>query len=175
MKNIKITYEKVDITEKEKLINLINNVLDRLERKEFFIPFSNEEINSMFDEKHAIVYGAYDNDKLVGTAQLYLNDEFVDMIKESLNIKNELACEFGGILVLPEYRCLGIMKRFAAILLNEARKREYNYVVAVAHPENIASNKAISSTGAKFMKTDYLGKYYRNMYLLSLNDESNWN
>lgn len=69
MKNIKITYKKVDITEKEKLINLINNVLDRLERKKFFIPFSNEEINSMFDEKHAIVYGAYDNDKLVGTAQ----------------------------------------------------------------------------------------------------------
>ena len=97
-----------------------------------------------------------------------MGDEFVDEIKESLGISNALAGEFGGVLVLPEYRGNGIMKQFSHILINEAKSRNYDYVVSVAHPENIASNKSILAMGAKLMKTDYLGEYYRNMYLLNL-------
>ena len=93
---------------------------------------------------------------------------FVDTIKESLGVKDSLSAEFDGVLVLPEYRGNGIMKQFSRILISEAQKRSYEYIVSVAHPENIASNKAISAMGAKLMKTDYLGKYFRNMYLLEL-------
>ena len=60
------------------------------------------------------------------------------------------------------------MKQFSSILINEAKLRSYDYIVSVAHPENTASNKAILAMGAQLIKTDYLGKYYRNMYLLTL-------
>lgn len=163
-----IEYRKIDKSEKQELAKLINTVQDGLERKEFFVPFSDKEIDAMFDEHISVTYGAYDNGKLVGTAQLYLEDEFVDKIKEALELKDTLAGEFGGVLVLKEYRCMGIMKQFSKILINEAKVKNYDYIVSVAHPENVASNKAISATGAKLVKTDYLGKYYRNMYLLSL-------
>ena len=39
-----IEYRKITIEEKESLINLIDKVLQNLERKEFFIPFTTEEI-----------------------------------------------------------------------------------------------------------------------------------
>lgn len=163
-----IEYKKIDVSEKQELTELIHIVQDGLERKEFFLPFSDDEIDTMFDENHAAIYGAYDNGKLVGTAQFYLGDEFVDEIKEALEVQNSLAGEFGGVLVLPEYRGNGIMKQFSSILINEAKLRSYDYIVSVAHPENTASNKAILAMGAQLIKTDYLGKYYRNMYLLTL-------
>ena len=163
-----ITFKKIKKNEKQELSRLIDIVLENLERKDFFIPFDDEEIEAMFDEENAVTYGAYEGDKLIGTAQLYWGDEFVDTIKESLGVKDSLSAEFDGVLVLPEYRGTGIMKQFSRILISEAQKRSYEYIVSVAHPENIASNKAISAMGAKLMKTDYLGKYFRNMYLLEL-------
>lgn len=48
----------------------------------------------MFDENNAVTYGAYDDGKLVGTAQFYLGDEFVDKIKDALEVQNTLAGEF---------------------------------------------------------------------------------
>ena len=163
-----IEYRKIGVSEKQELAKVIYSVQDGLERKEFFVPFSDKEIDAMLDETIAVTYGAYANGKLVGTAQFYFGDEFVDEIKESLGISNALAGEFGGVLVLPEYRGNGIMKQFSHILMNEAKSRNYDYIVSVAHPENIASNKSILAMGAKLMKTDYLGEYYRNMYLLDL-------
>ncbi len=165
-----ITYRKIAVSEKQELTDLIHTVLDCLERKEFFIPFSDEEVDAMFDEASAVTYGAYDGKKLVGTAQFYLGDEFVQKIKKELGIGDALAGEFGGVLVLPEYRGKGIMKQLSRILVEEAKLRNYDYLVSVAHPENTASNRGLTATGAKLMKTGYLGEYLRNMYLLSLND-----
>lgn len=39
-----IEYRKIDKDYKEDLIELINTVLNNLERKEFFIPFTDKEI-----------------------------------------------------------------------------------------------------------------------------------
>ena len=168
-----IQYKRIDVSEKKELTDLINTVQEGLEKKEFFVPFSDEEIDKMFDESNAVTYGAYDNGKLVGTAQFYLGDEFVDGIKAALEVKDALAGEFGGVLVLKEYRGNGIMKQFSKILINEAKIRNYDYIVSVAYPENIASNKAISAMGARLIKTDYLGEYFRNMYLLTLKENPN--
>ena len=163
-----IEYRKVDISEKEQLKKLIYTVQEAIDRKEFFVPFRDEDIDTMFDEDKAVTYGAYDIGKLIGTAQFYLGDEFVDDIKKVIGISETIAGEFGGVLILPEYRGKGIMKQFSVIIIEEARLRNYDYIVSVAHPENIASNRSILFTGAKLIKTDYLGKYYRNMYLLDL-------
>lgn len=107
-----IAYRKIEKREKQELSGFVAIVLDHLERKEFFIPFDEEEIEAMFDENNAVTYGAYDGDKLVGTAQLYIGDEFVDKIKEKLGVKDILAAEFGGVLVLPEYRVAGRWGKF---------------------------------------------------------------
>lgn len=163
-----IEYRKINVNEKDRLNELIKIVLDGLERKEFFIPFTDEEINLMFDDNKVITYGAYDKNKLVGTAQLYLSENFVEEIKTILELKNFKVAELGGALVLEEYRNKGIIKQLSNILIQEAKKRDYDYITATVHPENIASNKAISYIGAKIVKTASLGEYLRDIYLLDL-------
>lgn len=163
-----IEYRKIDITDKDNLKNLIDIVLNGLERKEFFIPFTEEEIDMMFDSSIAITYGAYDNNKLVGTAQLYLSENYVSEIKKILELKNSKVAELGGALALKEYRNKGIIKNLLSILIEEAKDKNYDYLVATVHPENIASNKAALSTNAKIVKTVNLGEYLRNIYLLEI-------
>lgn len=122
----------------------------------------------MFDSSIAITYGAYDNNQLVGTAQLYLSENYVSKIKEILELKNSKVAELGGALVLEEYRNKGIIKNLLSILIEEAKDKNYDYLVATVHPENIASNKAVLSTNAKIVKTVNLGEYLRNIYLLEI-------
>ena len=165
-----IEYRKITIEEKESLINLIDKVLQNLERKEFFISFTTEEIDMMFDDSKVIVYGAYDNNKLVGTAQLYLSENYVEEIKQILSLDSNSVAELGGALVLEEYRNKGIMKELSKRLIEEAKNRSIEYIVITVHPENIASNKAFSYTGAKVKQTVNLGEYLRNIYLLDLTD-----
>ena len=45
-----IEYRKIDISEKQELSELIYTVQAGLERKEFFVSFSDKEIEAMFDE-----------------------------------------------------------------------------------------------------------------------------
>lgn len=167
-----IEYRKITLEEKESLRNLIDKVLNDLERKEFFIPFTEEEIDMMFDDSKVITYGAYDNNKLVGTAQLYLSENYVEEIKEILNLNNNSVAELGGALVLEEYRNKGIMKQLSRKLIEEAKNKKYEYIVITVHPENIASNKTFSFTGAKVEKTVNLGEYLRNIYLLDLTNNT---
>lgn len=164
-----LKYRRVCIEEKDALVNLMNAVVDGLDRKDFFTPFTTEEINAMFDDNVAITYGAFDEGKIVGTAQLYLGDTFVDEIKRNLGIEGKKAAEFGGVMVLKEYRNMGIMKHFAEILTREAQKQGYEYVVACTHVENQASNAAITNMGVQLKKAGNLSRLgNRNMYLISL-------
>lgn len=163
-----IEYKKISKEDKNKSIALVNTVLDSLERKEFFIPFSEEEIEELFDENKTINVGAYDDERLVGTAQLYLDETYVKEIKEKLDLQSDKVIEMGGYLVLEEYRNQGIMKKLETLLIEEAKKLGYEYIVITVHPENIASNKATEFTGAKLLKTVELGEYLRNIWVLDL-------
>lgn len=163
-----LVYKEIDKKDKEKLIQLINKVLGMLERPEFFIPFTDEEIEIMFDKDKAITYGVYDSEELVATAQLYLQEECVKEVKDIIGIEEKKVSEFGGYLVLPEYRNQGIMRKLQSILESEAKKAGYEYAVITAHPENIQSNSVIKHSGAELVKTTEIGEYLRNIYLLEL-------
>lgn len=163
-----IRYRKIENKDKNSLTDLINDVLNGLERKEFFIPFTEEEIFEMFDKEKTIIYGAFDNDKLVGTAQLYLKQSYVKNIKEEIKLNSDKVAELGGYLVLNQYRNKGIMKELENILIKEAKNVGYEYLVITVHPDNIASNKVTAFTGAKLVKTTKLGEYLRNIYLLNI-------
>ncbi len=88
-----------------------------------------------------------------------------------LGLKKYKVAELGDALVLEDYRNRGIMKKLSEIIIREARNKQYDYITITVHPENIASNRAFSYTGAKIAKTTNLGKYLRNIYLLDLKDE----
>ncbi len=159
-----INYREIEVEEKQQVKELINIVLNKLERKEFFMPFTEEELEDMFNKNKIITYGAYDEEKLVGMAQLYFDESYTTEIREILNMQNNKVAEFGGYLVLEEYRNKGIMKHLEDMLISKLKEINYEYAVITVHPDNIASNKATEYTGAKIIKTTNL----RNIYLLKI-------
>ena len=163
-----ITYRKINNNEISELKILLTEVLNSLERKEFFMHQQEEEINKMLGD-NKIMYGAYDGEKLVGAAQLNMEEaKKLDDIKKLINLKNDKVARLGKYLVLKDYRNKGIIKNIEELLINEAKKMQYKYIIILAHPENIPSNKAIINTGAKVVKTAKIGEYLRNIYLLEL-------
>lgn len=163
-----INYREIKEEEKQQVKELINVVLNKLERKEFFMPFTEEELEDMFNKDKIITYGAYDEEKLVGMAQLYFDESYTTEIRELLNMQNNKVAEFGGYLVLEEYRNKGVMKHLEDMLISKLKEINYEYAVITVHPDNIASNKATEYTGAKIIKTTNLGEYLRNIYLLKI-------
>lgn len=163
-----INYREIKVEEKQQVKELINIVLNKLERKEFFMPFTEEELEDMFNKDKIITYGAYDEEKLVGMAQLYFDESYTTEIRNLLNMQNNKIAEFGGYLVLEEYRNKGIMKHLEDMLISKLKEINYEYAVITVHPDNIASNKATEYTGARIIKTTNLGEYLRNIYLLKI-------
>ena len=167
---MELQYKKIEENDKEQLFKLIEIVLSGLENQEYFIPYEQWEFDSMFDEEnYAPLYGAYDGDKLVGMAQLYVSQEMLADFKKEFDLEDYRICELGGNLVLPEYRGKGITSRLQKIELELAKTRGFDYIISMAHPDNIGSCKTLERVGLKFVNTQKLASgFLRNLYMLKL-------
>lgn len=163
-----LTYKKIPESDKEQLFKLIDVVLGGLKNPAFFIPYSQWELDNMFDDvNYAPLYGAYDGDKLVGMAQLYLSQDWVADLKQELELNNYKVCEL-GVLVLPEYRGIGIAVKLGLLLLDLAKDLGFDYAVAKIHPENISSWKTVAR-GFEFVKETTLPEAgLRKLYIKRL-------
>ena len=166
-----LIYKKIEEKDKEQLFSLIETVLGGLENESYFIPYEQWEYDSMFDEKnYAPLYGAYDGDKLVGMAQLYVSQDMLDDFKKEFNLSDYSVCELGGNLVLPEYRGRGITTKLQKMELELAKTLGFDYIISMAHPDNIGSCKTLEKVGLDFIKTTTLSNgFLRNLYMLKIN------
>lgn len=162
-----LTYKKIEEKDREQLFYLINTVLNGLENPEYFIPYEDWELNSMFDEKnYAPLYGAYDRDKLVGMAQLYVSQDMLADFKKEFGLDNYLVCELGGNLVLPEYRGNGITTTLQKMEMELAKQLGFDYIISMAHPDNIGSCKTLEKVGLEFVKETRLSNgFLRKLYM----------
>lgn len=167
---MELIYKKVEEKDKEQLFKLIEIVLGGLENPEHFIPYERWEYDSMFDEEnYAPLYGAYDGEKLVGMAQLYVSQDMLADFKKEFGLEEYSVCELGGNLVLPEYRGLGITTKLQTIELELAKKLEFDYIISMAHPDNIGSCKTLERVGLNFVKETRLSNgFLRKLYMLKL-------
>lgn len=165
----KIVFKKIPKSDEKQLRNLISTVLNGIERSEFFIPYADWELDCMFDENYALLEGAYTDGKLVGTAQLYVQQKMLKEFKDVLGISEYKVCEFGGNLVLPEFRNQGIVSKMMKKLLEDAKQLGFDYVISMAHPDNTASLKSLEKVGLKHIKTTTVANgYLRDIYMLDI-------
>ncbi len=138
---MKLIYKKIEEKDKEQLFKLIDTVLSGLENQEYFIPYEQWELDSMFDEKnYAPLYGAYDEDNLVGMAQLYVSQDMLADFKKEIELENYTVCELG-----------------------------FDYIISMAHPDNIGSCKTLEKVGLNFVKETRLSNgFLRKLYMLKL-------
>lgn len=167
---MELVYKKVEEKDSKQLFELIQTVLDGLDNKEFFIPYEQWELDSMFDEEnYAPLYGAYDGDKLAGIAQLYVSQDMLADFKKEFGLENYKVCELGGNLVLPQYRGNGITTKLQTVELELAKKLGFDYIISMAHPDNIGSCKTLERVGLKFVKETRLSNgFLRKLYMLKL-------
>ena len=167
---MELIYKKIESKDKEQLFKLIEIVLGGLENPEYFIPYEQWEYDSMFDEEnYAPLYGAYDGEKLVGMAQLYVSQDMLADFKKEFKLEEFSVCELGGNLVLPEYRGLGITTKLQNIELELAKNLGFDYIISMAHPDNIGSCKTLERVGLNFVRETRLSNgFLRKLYMLKL-------
>ena len=164
---MELIYKKIEEKDKEQLFKLIDIVLEGLENQEYFIPYEQWEFDSMFDEEnYAPLYGAYDGDKLVGMAQLYVSQDMLADFKKEFGLEEYTVCELGGNLVLPEYRGNGITTKLQKMELELAKQREFDYIISMAHPDNIGSCKTLEKVGLNFVKETRLSNGFLRKFKL---------
>jgi len=153
------------------LINLINEIENSLIDKTWWLPIKKEARENFFNKEWTIFYGAFENSKLIGASALFLNEYEYGETVSYLNIDKKSVGEVGRCMVHPDYRGKNLLFIINSRIIEEAKEKKLNYLVATAHPENIASNKSLKKTGFKIMKTIVKEKIYpRNILLLEINN-----
>ena len=167
---MELVYKKIEEKDKEQLFKLIDIVLNGLPNQAHFIPYEQWELDSMFDDvNYAPLYGAYDGDKLVGMAQLYVSQDMLKDFKEEFQLTEYKVCELGGNLVLPEYRGRGITTKLQTIEMQLAKDLGFDYIISMAHPDNIGSCKTLEKVGLEFIRETRLSNgFLRKLYMLKL-------
>lgn len=164
-----IVYKQIPKRDEAQVRSLIASVFGSLERKEFFIPYAEWELNSLFDQDYALLDGAYIDGKLVGMAQLYVKQEMLAEFKQVLGISDKKVAELGGNLILPEARGRGIMFAMISKHAQDAKRLGFDYLMSMAHPDNIASLKSLQKVGLKFVKQATVADgHLRDIYLVEL-------
>ena len=156
----------MNLNDREEFVKLMDNIIDGLERKEFFIRPSEEKIDYILDGDLGVSFGAYDKDRLIATAYILFNDS-VDFLRSAANV-GENSSKIGGFLVDEEYRNQGIIKELEKILITEAKVLDLDNLVVMVHPDNIPSRKVIEYTGAKEVNEIIVDDRPRKVYLLNI-------
>ncbi len=156
------------------LKQLHNEVIDSLENKEFFMPFTEEEFSVLLNKNFSIFYGYFDKNKLVAISCLFLDKcEFEDVSNE-LGLNTSDVVKLGSCMVSPKYTGNNLMLSINKELIKLAKSLKYKYVVTTCHPENIASSKSLEKLGMINVKTidinnEFLNKKYkRSLWLYNL-------
>ena len=102
-------------------------------------------------------------------AQLYVSQDMLEDFKKEFDLTEYKVCELGGNLVLPEYRGRGITTKLQTMEIELAKKLGFDYIISMAHPDNIASCKTLEKIGLNFVKETQLSNgFLRKLYMKKL-------
>lgn len=143
-----------------------------LPSKELLIPMTEEEYDDTYTDKNKdVVYGIFENDRMIATSSLLhdvrayaINPELEEVLKHS-------CIEIGESMVLPEYRGNGLMLRLNNLIKDEAKRQGVKYMLATAHPDNIASITSLKHLGYEVVKEFTRAGKRRNLLVLDLTEE----
>ena len=141
----------------------------KLERIEFFYPYKDEELQAVL--RGGCFWGLLDNDKLIATFAIDLDEEYAETIANLINSFNDIglqrAYESSGLMVDEAYRGQGIAKYMMGLACEEAERRNVA-ICGVVHTQNVASMATFFSKGFEMRATWHMSDGYDFIYLLRL-------
>jgi len=147
-------------------------IVKTLVAPDFLIPMTEEEYDDTYtDINQDVVYGIFDGERLVATSSLLHDVRAYGSQPELQEVLTHPCIEIGESMVLPEYRGQELMLRLNRLIKEEARRQGVRYMLATAHPDNIASNTSLKHLGYRIIKGFTRAGFRRNLLLLDLSKE----
>lgn len=148
---------------------LIKIVVENLPKKEWLITPTNEELENIFENERIDYWGVFDNGKLVAISSLSFDKtDFFEIVK-LLGLEQNKVAEIAECMTLQEARGNNYMFKINNVLVKRAKEMGFEYLIATAHPDNIASNSSLKKLGMKVAGQFYrYGKYYRNYLVMKI-------
>jgi len=151
------------------LKEIVNITANNLANPEWLIVMTKDEIENIFDNKNAIMYGVIDNEKLISISGLFFDESDYLDIEKLCGIEGSRVAEIAECMTLPEARGNNYMLKINEKIIEEAKQLGFEYIIATAHPENIASNHSLQKLGMECKgQFKRYGKYLRNYYLIKI-------
>lgn len=149
------------LTEADKLClyALIDTIEENLPDKNFWLPMKETARAHFFDPKWTEFYGAFDGERLAGAAALFYDKyEFGESLEHLYEIGVDLSdrhvAELGRAMVHPDYRGNNLLLEINTQLLDRARERGVDTLIATVYPENMPSQMSLKKLGM-FKRTTY--------------------
>ena len=160
---------KLSIQDRPQLEKLIFAIETSLPNKDFWLPINDTARKHFFDGEWTEFIGVFDSEVLVGAAALFYNEHEYGESASHLCLDGKRIAEIGRAMVHPDYRGQNLLYRLNLRLLEIAREKSIDVILATIHPENMPSKKSFEKLGFKKEKT-YLkgGRYLRDIYVLAL-------
>ena len=148
---------------------LVKTTIQNLINPEWLIALTDNEIDNIFENKNVLLYGAFENEKLLAISGLFFDEsDYIDIVK-LLGIENKKVAEIAECMTFPEYRGNNYMLKINRVIIEKAKKLGVEYLIATAHPDNIASNTSLTKLGMKYSgQMQRYGKYLRNYYVMKI-------
>ena len=136
----------------------------------WFIPMSDETMDNMFSVNSTLtVFGAFDEGELAAVALIDTDPDEMRDLTSAMDLDVSAGGELGACVVLPDHRGKNLMYLVCRQLITVAEDMGLAYLVASAHPENIASNRSLQKLGMEYVTTLVrCGDYIRNAYRILL-------
>lgn len=144
-------------------------IVANLPRLDFLIPMTKEEYEDTFVEgSEDVVYGLFEDDNMIATSSLLHDVRAYADQEEVKDILGHKCAEIGECMVLPSHRGQGLMLKLNELLRKDAQGMGIEYMLATAHPENVASNSSLRKLGFQLVKTFDRHGYLRNLYVMKV-------
>lgn len=152
-------------------LNDINSLLELQDVSVNPILFDKRDINSFekaIEESRFIIMS--NNGSII--AYSIMENACLDM-KKYIDIECDkiMVGRFSGTVLHPDYKGKGIQKEFLKSHVDYCIQQKYKKIMALVHPDNIASKKNIMKSGLEHIKTEFIESKngYREVYKKRLN------
>ncbi len=160
--------KKLERKDERQFRELNETIRANLSNSDYFMPLGEVVFENFYNPDMFMTYGFFDGEKLAACSLLSFDEDDLKELKQLLRLDGKTA-EMGASMTLPEYRGNNLMFKINEKLLNEAKTTDLKYIVATAHPNNVASNMSLKKLGMiKAAEINRHGKFKRNVYLYTI-------
>jgi GNAT superfamily N-acetyltransferase len=141
-RRIMMELRKLEVCDKDKLEELIQQTETNLGNELFWLPIGIESREHFFDDDWTYFLGMFDKEKLIAAVGLFLNKNEYGESEKILQLENYKIAEIGRAMVAPEYRYKGLMNKITQELIIHAKNQGIQYLVATVHPQKYSKSKS---------------------------------